>query len=65
MGVYPPVVTFEIMALHGYFTDSLKLKCPVESWNNVRTVGSPKERVHPAKFLLLHVHNMELTISTP
>lgn len=34
MDVYPLVVAFEIMALHGYVTDSLKLKCPVESWSN-------------------------------
>lgn len=34
MDVYPLVVALEIMALHGYVTDSLKLKCPVESWNH-------------------------------
>lgn len=34
MDVYPLVVALEIMALHGYVTDSLKLKCPVESWSN-------------------------------
>ena len=58
--VYPLLVVHDVMALHGYFTDSLNLQFPIESWSNIcENSREPESKEFiPLNFFLSYVHDV-------